>query len=265
MEPGWPERSGLIPPMTCRNLPRPTPHVPFSAVRSQRLCGRARPHTCTFPLVDGSAIGMPSGTWDVISVTGAPTHAPTVAPTTVEPTAQPQAVRHRTLWPLLRPIRSARNGRVRSRGRNVRQVTPAPSYFRHVVNWTQPWWNRTESIAEKSEQQVCRASACHVVAAPGRRVSGKAPRARRPLRAPSQRLSCRRLVQRGRLWTWGCNQRGQLGLADGLYLGNIDYPNENTVRSGPPPYGIFWRTPPPPPDDRSRTVAGHGLRVLAGV
>ena len=25
----------------------------------------------------------------------------------------------------------------------------------------------------------------------------------------------------------------QLGLADGLYLGNIDYPNENTVRSGP--------------------------------
>jgi hypothetical protein len=46
------------------------------------------------------------------------------------------------------------------------------------------------------------------------------------------RLSCRRLVQRGRLWTWGCNQRGQLGLADGLYLGNIDYPNENTVRSG---------------------------------
>jgi hypothetical protein len=152
--------------MTCRNLPRATPPVPFSAMRSQRVCGRARPHTHTFPLVDGRAIGMPSGTWDVISVTGAPTHAPTVAPTTVEPTAQPQAVRDRTLWPSLRPIRSARNGRARLRGGNVRQVTPAPSYFRHVVNWTQPWWNRTESIAEKSEQQVCRASACHVVAAP---------------------------------------------------------------------------------------------------
>ena len=91
----------------------------------------------------------------MISVTGAPTHAPTVAPTTVEPTAQPQAVRHRTLWPSPRPIRSARNRRVRARGGNVRQVTPAPSYFRHAVNWTQPWWNRTESIAEKSEQQVC--------------------------------------------------------------------------------------------------------------
>jgi hypothetical protein len=94
LEPGWPERSGLTPPTTCRSLPRPTPHVPFSAVRSQRVCGRARPHTRTFPLVDGRASGMLSGTWDVISVTGAPTHAPTVAPTTVEPTAQPQAVRH---------------------------------------------------------------------------------------------------------------------------------------------------------------------------
>ena len=62
---------------------------------------------------------------------------------------------------------------------------------------------------------------------------GKPARAHRtrPLRAPPL-LSCGRLVQRGRLWTWGCNQRGQLGLADGLYLGNIDYPNENTVGSG---------------------------------
>ena len=131
--------------------------------------------------MDGRAIGMPSGTWDVISVTGAPTHAPTVAPTTVEPTAQPQAVRDRTLWPSLRPIRSARNGRARSRGGNVRQVTPAPSYFRHAVNWTQPWWNRTESIAGKSEQQVCRASACHVLAAPGKRVNGKARPSAPPL------------------------------------------------------------------------------------
>ena len=111
---------------------------------------------------------MPSGTWDVISVTGAPTLAPTVAPTTVEPTAQPQAVRH-----ALRPVAFAASDPIRSKpeppfaGRNVRQVTPAPSYFRHAVNWTQPWWNRTESIAEKSEQQVCRASACHVVAVPG--------------------------------------------------------------------------------------------------
>ena len=128
----------------------------------------------------------------MISVTGAPTHAPTVAPTTVEPTAQPQAVRHvthRTLWPSLRPIRSARNGRARSRGGNVRQVTPAPSYFRHVVNWTQPWWNRTESIAEKSEQQVCRASAGHVGAAPGRRVSGKARPSAPPLARPFRRVS----------------------------------------------------------------------------
>ena len=119
-------------------------------------------------------------------------------------------------------------------GRNVRQVTPAPSYFRHVVNWTQPWWNRTESIAGKSAQQVRRASAGHVVAAPTDECVGKPARAHRtrPLRAPPL-LSCGRLVQRGRLWTWGCNQRGQLGLADGLYLGNIDYPNENTVRSGP--------------------------------
>ena len=250
--------------MTCRNLPRPTPHVPFSAVRSQRVCGRARPHTRTFPLVDGRAIGMRSGTWDVISVTGAPTHAPTVAPTTVEPTAQPQAVRHRTLWPSLRPIRSARNRRVRWRGRNVRQVTPAPSYFRHVVNWTQPWWNRTESIAEKSEQQVCRASAGHVGAAPGRRVSGKA----RPSAPPLARSAASQLPPSRAAW-----ETVDMGLQPAWPArpGRRAVPREHRLpqrehgAQRPPPYGLFWRAPPPPPDDRSRTVAGHALRVLAGV
>ncbi len=94
----------------------------------------------------------------MISVTGAPTHAPTVAPTTVEPTAQPQAVRHSphpVAFAASDPVRTERARPFARQEWNVRQVTPAPSYFRHAVNWTQPWWNRTESIAEKSEQQVC--------------------------------------------------------------------------------------------------------------
>jgi hypothetical protein len=152
-----------------------------------------------------------SGTWDVINVTGAPTHAPTIAPTTVEPTEQPQAVRS---WPnRCIPGQLNRCPRQSAACLSTLQMTPAPSYKRNVVPWTQPDWNRTESISRKSEEQVWYL--------PTDRSSIK------PYAAPPLPGVCN--VQRGKLWTWGCNQRGQLGLADGLYLRNIDYPNENTV------------------------------------
>jgi hypothetical protein len=56
----------------------------------------------------------------------------------------------------------------------------------------------------------------------------------------------------GRLWAWGHNMRGQLGLGDGLYAGDKRFPNEIPVRSCTRP-----RTRPCGPD-RGGCDGGRG-------